>query len=93
MVCDVHYHTFDHRSQSIRTSVVSYSISNSGKERDEEWTQATAELTSDEEAAELEEDWYNPPTKDHIRPSEVKMPTQTTAWQTIVQANNLHQVP
>ena len=65
-------------------------MSNS-KERDNEWTQATEDLTSVEGSD--DDSWYIPPTKAIIHPTHVKMPTQSAAWKTIVQANNLQTTP
>ena len=65
-------------------------MSNS-KEMDDNWTQATEDMTSEEESDEESE--YIPPTKHIIHPTHVKMPTRSAAWKTIVQANNLHATP
>ncbi len=65
-------------------------MSNS-KERDDEWTQATEDLTSEEGSD--DDSWYIPPTNRIIHPTHVKMPTCLAAWKTIVQANNLHATP
>jgi hypothetical protein len=65
-------------------------MSNS-KEMDENWTQATEDMTSEEESNEESE--YIPPPKHIIHPTHVKMPTRSAAWKTIVQANNLQAMP
>ena len=57
------------------------------KERDDEWTLDTEDLTSEEETD--DESWYIPPTNHIIHPTHVKLPTRSAAWKVIVQANNL----
>ena len=61
------------------------------KEMDDNWTQATEDMTSEEESD--EENEYIPPTSKIIHPTHVKMPTRTVAWKTIIQANNLQATP
>ena len=65
-------------------------MSNS-KERDDEWTQATEDLTSEDDTD--DESWYIPPTNHIIHPTHVKLPTRSAAWKAIVQANNLQATP
>ena len=65
-------------------------MSNS-KERDDEWTQATEDLTSEDETD--DESSYIPPTTRVIHPTHVKLPTRSAAWKAIVQANNLQAAP
>ena len=65
-------------------------MSNS-KEMDDNWTQATEDMTSEEESD--EEGEYIPPTSKIIHPTHVNMRTRTAAWKTIIQANNLQAMP